>query len=78
MATQVYGYDRSKSAKIWAERKNRKPLDNFGESGIIKMGSELPMNALTRKEKPNTYIEPMPKSQLQRIVRSFKTKGGII
>lgn len=42
------------------------------------MGSELPMNALTRKEKPNTYIEPMPKSQLQRIVRSFKTKGGII
>lgn len=36
------------------------------------------MNALTRKEKPDTYVEPMPKKQLQRIVKSFRANGGII
>ncbi len=36
------------------------------------------MNDLTRKLKSNTYVEPMPKKQLQRIVKSFKAKGGII
>lgn len=36
------------------------------------------MDILTRKPKPDNYIEPMPKKQLQRIVRSFKAKGGII
>ena len=35
--TQVYGFDRSVSSKaVWAERKNRKPIDNSGGSGIIK------------------------------------------
>ena len=36
------------------------------------------MNVLNRKKKSDTYIEPMPKKQLQRIVRAFKAKGGII
>ncbi|MCH5193925.1 MAG: hypothetical protein J1F11_08195 [Oscillospiraceae bacterium] len=36
------------------------------------------MDALTRKEKSDTYVEPMPKKQLQRIVRAFKARGGII
>lgn len=36
------------------------------------------MDVLTRKPKPDNYVEPMPKKQLQRIVRSFKAKGGII
>lgn len=53
-------------------------LDNYGENGIINIGSELPMNALTRKAKPDDYIEPMPKKQFQRIYKSFKSKGGII
>lgn len=59
-------------------KKAPEPLDNGGGSGIIRVGSELPMNALTRREKPDTFIMPMPKKQLQRIVKSFKTKGGII
>lgn len=36
------------------------------------------MCTLTRKPKPDNYSEPMPKKQLQRIVRSFKAKGGVI
>lgn len=36
------------------------------------------MDILTRKPKPDNYIEPMPKKQLQRIVRAFKAKGRII
>ena len=36
------------------------------------------MNAMTRKKKPDTYIEPMPTKQLHRIVRAFKARGGII
>lgn len=40
--TQVYGYDRSKSAKtVWAERKAAKPLDNGGGSGIINTGYKM-------------------------------------
>lgn len=77
--TQVYGYDRSKSSKtVWAERKAKSGLDNGGRSGIINIGSELPMNALTRKAKPDDYVEPMPKKQFQRICKSFKSQGGII
>ena len=77
--TQVYGYDRSKSSKtVWAERKAKSGLDNGSESGIINIGSELPMNALTRKAKPDDYVEPMPKKQFQRICKSFKSQGGII
>ena len=38
--TQVYGFDRSVSSKaVWAERKNRKPIDNSGGSGIINTGA---------------------------------------
>lgn len=33
---------------------------------------------LNRKSKPINYIEPMPKKQLQRIIRDFKAKGGVI
>lgn len=55
-----------------------KDIDNGGGSGIIEVGSELSMNALTRKEKPNNYVEPMPKKQLQRIVKAFKANGGLI
>ena len=77
--TQVYGYDRSRSSKtVWAERKAKSGLDNGGRSGIINIGSELPMNALTRKAKPDDYVEPMPKKQFQRICKSFKSQGGII
>ena len=36
------------------------------------------MDVLTRRKKSDTYIEPMPKKQLRRIVRAFKAKGGII
>ncbi len=36
------------------------------------------MNALTRKAKPDDYVEPMPKKQFQRICKSFKSQGGII
>lgn len=33
---------------------------------------------LNRKPKPVDYIEPMPKKQLQRIIKDFRAKGGII
>lgn len=36
------------------------------------------MNALTRKAKPDDYVEPMPKKQFQRICKSFRSKGGVI
>lgn len=35
-------------------------------------------DTLERKPKPADYIEPMPKKQLQRIIKEFKAKGGII
>ncbi len=39
--TQVYGFDRSVSAKTtWAAKKAQKPLDKSGGNGIIKAGSE--------------------------------------
>lgn len=57
---------------------NNDVLDIYGGNGIIIVGSELPMNALTRKAKPNNFIEPMPKKQFQRICRSFRSKGGLI
>lgn len=31
-----------------------------------------------RKSKPEKYVEPMPKKQLQRIVKAFKKNGGLI
>ncbi|MCM1024638.1 MAG: phage minor capsid protein [Prevotella sp.] len=53
-------------------------LDNSAGSGIIEARSDTPMDLLTRKPKPDNFVEPMPKKQLQRIVKSFKAKGGII
>ena len=32
---------------------------------------------MERKPKPNSYIEPMPKSQFQRLMREFKRIGGM-
>lgn len=34
--------------------------------------------SLKRKPRPDNYIEPMPKKQLQKLVKEFKAKGGII
>ncbi len=31
-----------------------------------------------RKNRPNDYIEPMSKKQLQKIIRAFKKNGGLI
>ncbi len=60
------------------ENDSEKALDKSEENGIMIIGSEQYMNALTRKEKSDTYLEPMPKKQLQRIVKAFKSKGGTI
>ena len=35
-------------------------------------------NLLFRKAKDASYIEPMPKKQLRRIVKAFRRQGGII
>ncbi|MCM1329084.1 MAG: hypothetical protein NC253_06535 [Ruminococcus sp.] len=36
------------------------------------------MDVLTRKPKPDGYIEPMPKKQLRSIKAAFRKRGGII
>ena len=36
------------------------------------------IQSLHRKNKPDNYIAPMPKKQLQKIIKEFKAKGGII
>ena len=36
------------------------------------------VKGLNRKPKPSNYIEPMPKKELQRIVKEFKAIGGLI
>lgn len=36
------------------------------------------MNELTRKEKPNAYIEPMPRKQFRKIKKAFQRQGGVI
>lgn len=45
---------------------------------IIKVGSDMPMDVLTRKKKSDTYIEPMPKKQFRAIKKAFQQQGGII
>lgn len=35
-------------------------------------------SSLNRKNKPNNYIEPMPKNLLHKLVKEFKKDGGII
>ena len=52
---------------------SKKGLDNSPKSGIIKSGSE----GMYRKSKEGK-IEPMPKKQLRRIVKSFEAHGGRI
>ena len=48
--TQVYGFDKSISAKAaWAVRKASKPLDNGGGSGIIKESGKNPITQITDK-----------------------------
>ena len=48
--TQVYGFDKSISAKAaWAVRKAAKPLDNGGGSGIIKESGKNPITQITDK-----------------------------
>lgn len=39
---------------------------------------KVTFETLNRKPKSDDYIEPMPKKQLQRIIKDFKAKGGII
>jgi hypothetical protein len=36
------------------------------------------INKLNRKSRSANYIEPMPKRQLQDIIKEFKSKGGVI
>ena len=48
-------------------------LTNGAKSGIIYSGSE----GMYRKSRDGK-IEPMPKKQLRKIIKSFKAKGGII
>lgn len=48
-----------------------KQLEIFGNSGIMK-AEEM------QRRKGNDYVAPMPKKQLQKIVKGFKRSGGII
>lgn len=48
-------------------------VDKSGGSGIISVGSGI----MYRKAKVG-YVEPMPKKQLHRIEKSFKSQGGLI
>lgn len=71
-------HGRFTGSKPAGEKNFRKGIDKAKKNGIMKIGCEAPMNTLTRKKKSPEYIEPMPKKQLQRIVKSFKAQGGII
>ncbi|MEZ3454453.1 MAG: phage minor capsid protein [Oscillospiraceae bacterium] len=74
--TQVYGFDRSTAGKAsWAARKK---LDNSAGSGIINIGSDASVDVLTRKSKPDNYVEPMPKKQFRAIKKAFQQHGGVI
>ena len=74
--TQVYGFDRSTAGKAsWTARKK---LDNSGRSGIINIGSDASVDVLTRKSKPDNYVEPMPKKQFRAIKKAFQQQGGVI
>ncbi len=74
--SQVYGFDRSIASKSsWAARKK---LDNSGRSGIINIGSDASVDVLTRKSKPDNYVEPMPKKQFRAIKKAFQQQGGVI
>ncbi len=36
------------------------------------------MDVLTRKSKPDNYVEPMPKKQFRAIKKAFQQQGGVI
>lgn len=55
------------------KKKYWKTVDNSGESGIMKVGSE----EMYRKSHEGK-IEPMPKKQFRKIEKAFKARGGII
>ena len=65
--------------KVYAARAEKwreiagESVDKSGGSGIINTGSE----GMYRKKNPDK-VEPMPKKQLRKIEKSFKSKGGII
>ena len=56
-----------------AVQANKNMLQNGGANGIIKTGSEK----MYRKSSDGK-VEPMPKKQFQKVVKSFKAKGGLI
>lgn len=39
---------------------------------------KIQIKQLNRKVKPDSYMEPMPKKLLQRLIKDFKAKGGIV
>lgn len=70
LRTRAAGWNRSTSQKaVWA---NKKAVANHENRGIIKERTK----GMYRKAKNRP--EPMPKSQLNRIVKSFKRRGGMI
>ena len=53
------------------QKSNAKPIAETADAGIIKS------KKMYRKKKTDK-IEPMPKKQLQKIVKAFRKNGGII
>lgn len=53
-------------------------LTDKGESDIMNIGSDSTMDVLTRKSKPDNYVEPMPKKQFRAIKKAFQQQGGVI
>ena len=60
-------------AQIRGLKINNSSIDNSSGNGIIDLTGE----GLHRKVNPDK-IEPMPKKQLRKIVKSFKKQGGVI
>lgn len=52
-------------------KKASKTVENSGKSGTIELGG-------LHRNKGADYVEPMPKKQLQKIVKGFKRNGGTI
>ena len=53
-------------------------LTDKGGSDIMNIGSDSTMDVLTRKSKPDNYVEPMPKKQFRAIKKAFQQQGGVI
>lgn len=67
----VYTHPRCRCTFIYLKNYSEKGVLNSGEGGIINK------EGLHRKKAQNN-VEPMPKKQLQRIVKRFKQNGGIM